>query len=151
MKWFKSAFATLMLTVTAFHIYGKEESAKDTIEGVLNMKEERGNVLAQGRLDGVDYRKLLREASSKHTQSLVKLFEYTGNRSLMGEGAIENGEILKALLLYLGDDFYSTALKMSSAEAKRQVISVLDEEFGFHGYSKRCPKTYALASHERKE
>jgi len=127
----------------------RDEDARETLQYYLGIKEERGNVFYQSRLDGINYKKLLRAAMNKDTESLRSLFEYSSNKNLMGEGAEDHVAILKALLCYLGDDLYSRALRNASRKSRRQVIAYLDEGFGKEDYSKNYPKTYAVWAHER--
>jgi hypothetical protein len=129
--------------------YSRDENARETLQYYLSIKDERGNVFYQSRLDGINYKKLLRAAMNQDTESLEALFEYSSNKNLMGEGAEDHVAILRALLCYLGDDLYSTALRNVSRKSRKQVIGYLDEGFGKEDYSKKYPKTYAVCAHHR--
>jgi len=127
--------------------YGIDQDPQETLHYFLNLSEQRGNIFYQAKLDGVDYRALLKGAMAKDEKSLTALFKYTVKGSLMGEGADTHGAILQALLYYYGDKMYSKVLGRLDQLVRREVIAYLDERFGLESYSKRFPRTYALAPH----
>jgi hypothetical protein len=129
--------------------HGIDRDPEETLHYFANLSEERGNVFYQAKLDGVDYRALLTGALAKDEKSLMALFKYTVKGNLMGEGADTHEAILQALLYYYGDREYSKVLGHLSQSIRRQVIANLDERFGLESYSKRFPRTYALAPHKK--
>ena len=129
--------------------YGIDQASSDTLHYFLNLKEERGNIFYQAKLDNVDYRVLLKGAIAKDEKSLNALFRYTAEGNLMGEGAETHGAILQALLYVYGDKTYAKVLSRLSHSIRNQAIAYLDERFGLECYWKQFPRTYALASHER--
>lgn len=114
----------------------------------LAMPQEGGDVFAQGELDGVDYRTLLRGAVAKDAAALSGIFRYTAHGKLMGEGAETNGEILYQLLHTWGDASYARILRAESREVRTAVIAELDYEWLYPGWrSHEFPITYRLAEH----
>ena len=110
---------------------------------------EGGSVFAQGTLDGVDYRKLLKGAVAKESRSLAGIFRYTANGKLMGEGAESNCDILRQLLRLWGDKAYARVLAAQSPKVRAAVIAALDYPWPHPGWKPRqFPLTYRLAKHD---
>jgi hypothetical protein len=137
-----------LLTVTLAYA-GKRES-EDRLRWWLQQPESRGGVFAQGRLDGVDYRKLLRGAVAYDRDSLVGLFRYTTNGKLMGEGAETNCEILHLLLEHWGDSRFASVLAAQPRRVRKQVIAEISYAWTYPGWQPtEFPKTYQLAPHPK--
>ena len=109
----RSAILGLVFLPLAFTYAGKRE-AEEKLRYWLQQPDLRGGVFSQGKLDGVDYRKLLRGAVAYDRASLVGIFRYTANGQLMGEGAETNCEILHALLEHWGDSRFAAVLSRQS-------------------------------------
>src|SRR5207247_8597428 len=62
--------------------YGIDQDPQETLHYFLNLSEQRGNIFYQAKLDGVDYRALLKGAMAKDEKSLTALFKYTVKGSL---------------------------------------------------------------------
>src|SRR5207247_5405641 len=105
----RSTILALSLLPLAFAHAGKRE-AEERLRWWLQQPDSRGGVFSQGKLDGVDYRKLLRRAVAYDRASLAGLFRYTANGKLMGEGAETNCEILHDLLEHWGDATFAATL-----------------------------------------
>src|SRR5437667_12818726 len=118
--------------------------------GGCSSPESRGGVFAQGKLDGVDYRKLLRGAVAYDRDSLFGLFRYTADGQLMGEGAETNCEILQLLLQHWGDSRFASVLAGQPKHVPRKVIAEIDYAWSYPGWQPtEFPKTYRLATHEK--
>jgi len=127
-----------------------EPSAEKQLRSFLAAKSEAGNVFAQGTLDGIDYRKLLRGEVAKHEPSLTGIFRYTAYGKLMGEGAEDNCVILRQLLRLWGDPAYARVLAVESPKLKKAVIDALDYTWPYPGWRPaHSPKTYCLAPHDQ--
>ena len=141
-------FALLFTTVAS--TWGRERTAEETLHYWLNQPDSRGGVFSQGKLDGVDYRKLLRGAVAYDRASLVGIFRYTANGQLMGEGAETNCEILHALLEHWGDSRFAAVLSRQSKRTRRIVVAEIDYSWRYPGWQPtEFPKTYRLATHEK--
>jgi hypothetical protein len=83
----KTRFTVLALPfVPLAFTYADKREAEARLKYWLQQPDQRGGVFSQGKLDGVDYRKLLRGAVAYDRDSLVGLFRYTTDGKLMGEG-----------------------------------------------------------------
>ena len=126
-----------------------ERSPDRQLRDYLAAPSESGNVFAQGTLDGVDYRKLLRGAVARDAQSLAGIFRYTANGQLMGEGAEANCDILFQLLRVWGDSAYASVLAAEPRKVRKAVIDALDYSWPYPGWRPtEYPITYRLAHHE---
>src|SRR4051794_7743044 len=83
--------------------HADQRKAEERLQWWLQQPDSRGGVYAQGKLDSVDYRKLLRGAVAYDRAALSRLFRYTADGDLMGEGADTNCEIMHGLLEHWGD------------------------------------------------
>jgi hypothetical protein len=145
----RSALLALVLLPLAFAYAGKRE-AEERLRYWLQQPDSRGGVFSQGKLDGVDYRKLLRGAVAYDRASLAGLFRYTADGQLMGEGAETNCEILHALLEHWGDSRFASVLTLEPKRVGRIVIAEIDYSWRYPGWKPtEFPKTYRLATHER--
>jgi hypothetical protein len=129
--------------------FAEEGAPERELRSYLASKSERGSVFAQGTLDGIDYRKLLRGAVAKKSASLAGIFRYTANGKLMGEGAESNCDILRQLLRLWGDAAYAHVLASEAPKVRAAVIGALD--YGWHhpGWKPtQYPLTYHLAKHD---
>lgn len=108
-----------------------------------------GDVFSQGRLDGLDYRKLLRGAIARDASSLDGLFRYTANGKLMGEGYEDHSIILWQLLQFWGDKAYARVLAVEPSKVRASVVAALDNGCRYPGgwQPKDFPVTYRLAKH----
>lgn len=141
-------FATILFAagVCAF---ADERPPERELQSYLTSPSERGSVFAQGTLDGVDYRKLLRGAVAKEAGSLAGIFRYTANGKLMGEGAESNCDILRQLLRLWGDKAYARVLAVQSPKVRAAVIGALDYTWPHPGWKPtQYPLTYRLAKHD---
>ena len=147
----QSILALLFSASVACAVAG-EGTAEQQLRNYLASKSERGSVFAQGTLDGVDYRKLLRGAVAKDSASLAGIFRYTANGKLMGEGAESNCAILRQLLRLWGDAAYSRVLAAESPKIRSAVIGALDYAWSYPGWrSNEFPVTYRLAKHIKRQ
>ena|ERR1700680_1054379 len=145
----RSAILGLVFLPLAFTCAGKRE-AEAKLRYWLQQPDSRGGVFFQGKLDGVDYRKLLRGAVAYDRSSLVGIFRYTANGQLMGEGAETNCEILHALLEHWGDLRFAAALSRESKRVRKIVIAEIDYTWKYPGWQPtEFPRTYRLAPHEK--
>ena len=141
---------TVLLVLTLFNIScaAPAEHPERRLSYYLAMPTARGNVFAQGTLDGVDYRNLLRGAIAKDSVSLSGIFRYTANGHLMGEGADTNCEILLHLLHTWGDTAYANVLAAESPKVRSAVIDALDYTWSHPGWqASEFPISYRLAKH----
>src|SRR6266567_8329552 len=122
-------FAVLFTTVAS--TWGRERTAEETLHYWLQQPDSRGGVFSQGKLDGVDYRKLLRGAVAYDRASLAGLFRYTANGKLMGEGAETNCEILHDLLEHWGDATFAVTLSRQPMRVRTAVIADLDYSWAY--------------------
>ncbi|SRR6266498_2434960 len=145
----RSAILGLVFLPLAFTYAGKRE-AEEKLRYWLQQPDLRGGVFSQGKLDGVDYRKLLRGAVAYDRASLVGIFRYTANGQLMGEGAETNCEILHALLEHWGDSLFAAVLADEPNRVRRIVIAEIDYDWSYPGWKPtEFLKTYRLAPHEK--
>src|SRR5438067_13443171 len=145
----RSTILALSLLPLAFAHAGKRE-AEERLRYWLQQPDSRGGVFSQGKLDGVDYRKLLRGAVAYDRASLVGIFRYTANGQLMGEGAETNCEILHALLEHWGDSRFAAVLSCESKRVRKIVIAEIGHSWNYPGWRPaEFPKTYRLATHEK--
>src|SRR5437763_16521415 len=96
-----SAVIALLVIVCA-SAYARERSADEDLRYYLKAPAGGGDVFTQGKLDGIDYRKLLRGAVAYDRPSLVGLFPSTAPRHLLGEGEETNRTLLLDLLEHGG-------------------------------------------------
>lgn len=144
-----SSVIALLLIVCA-SAYARERSAEKDLRYYLKAPASGGDVFTQGKLDGVDYRKLLRGAVGYDRPSLVGLFRYTASRHLMGEGAETNCSILHDLLEHCGDYRFAAVLGSQSVRVREAVVAMLDYSWGYPGWKPdQFPITYRLAKHEK--
>jgi hypothetical protein len=142
--------AVALITFVAAHASGRERTSKETLNYFLTVPAHRGDVFSQGKLDGIDYRKLLRGAVAYGSASLVGIFRYTATRQLMGEGAEDNCSILHALLEHWGDSHFASVLRRQPRRVREAVIAELDYSWRYPGWrSHEFPMTYQLAKHEK--
>lgn len=126
-----------------------DHTPEHQLRDYLAAKTERGDVFAQGKIDGVDYRNLLRGALAKDAKSLKGIFSYTANGQLMGEGAESNCDILRQLLLFWGDTAYARVLATEPPNVRCAVISAIDYAWPYPGWPpQKFPITYGLSKHE---
>jgi hypothetical protein len=105
-------------------------------------------VFGQGKLDGVDYRKLLRGAVAMDAKSLSGIFQYTANGQLMGAGADDNCDILHQLLIWWGDRKFANVLSGESLKVRSAVFTAIGYAWSFPGWKpNQFPLTYALGAH----
>src|SRR5438270_724537 len=134
-----------LLVLPAIPASAREQTAEETLRYFLTAPAERGDVFSQGKLDGIDYRKLLRGAVAYDRASLVAIFRYTANGRLMGEGAETNSTILHALLEHWGDSRFSTVLRSQPSQVRRAVIAKLEYSWRHPGWRPtEFPQTYRL-------
>ena len=140
------ALVILPLTLTC----ARERTAEESLRYWLRQPDSAGGVFTQGKLDGVDYRKLLRGAVAYDRASLAGIFHYTAYGRLMGEGAETNCEILHALLEHWGDSRFAAVLSREPKRVRSIVIAEIGYTWKFPGWPPtEFPKTYRLAPHEK--
>jgi hypothetical protein len=145
----RSTVLALVFLPLAFAYAGKRD-AEDRLRWWLQQPQSVGGVFSQGKLDGVNYRKLLRGAVAYDRESLAAIFRYTVNGQLMGEGADTNCEILHLLLQYWGDSRFASVLAPQSQPARKKIIAGIEYDWGYPGWNPtEFPKTYKLAPHEK--
>ena len=128
---------------------GKREP-EDRLRYWLHQPASLGGVFAQGKLDEVEYRKLLRGAVACDSAALAGIFHYTANGHLMGEGADTNCEILHLLLVHWGDSRFADVLAREPARVRKMVLTEIGYDWPYPGWIEReYPKTYRLAPHEK--
>ena len=145
----RSVILALALIALPFAHAGKRDT-EERLRCWLQQPDSRGDVFSQGRLDGVDYRKLLRGAVAYDRDSLSGLFRYTTDGKLMGEGAETNCEILHLLLEHWGDSRFASALAAQPSRVRAQVIAEISYAWTYPGWQRtEFPKTYRLAPHPK--
>jgi hypothetical protein len=113
----------------------------------LNMPAEPGDFFTQGTLDGVNYRRLLRGAMAKDSQSLRGLFRYTATGQLWGEGGESNDDVLLQLLKLWGDAPYARVVAGESPNVRTSVVAALDNTWDRSWLAMKFPVTYHVAPH----
>ena len=145
----KSRVAVFALIVASVTVSAREPTPEETLHHYLSMPLRRGDIFSQGKLDGIDYRKLLRGAVAYDSASLVEIFRYTANGRLMGAGAEDNSAILNALLHYWGDSRFAAVLRKQPVRVRLAVVAELDYSWSYPGWkSHEFPRTYRLAKHQ---
>lgn len=142
--------ALLILAILSASCGTPSQRSKRRLQYYLAMPSERGSVFAQGTLDGVNYRRLLRGAIAKDPASLRGLFRYTAHGQIMGEGATDNDEILWHLLHTWGDAAFARVLAAEPLEVRTAVVSAINDAWPHPGWQPaEFPATYRLgkASH----
>lgn len=136
--------------VTAKHrvVWSSSPNAGERLKYWLTTKSDTGSVFGQGKLDGVDYRKLLRAAVAMDAKSLSGIFRYTANGRLMGAGADDNCDILHQLLIWWGDRQFANVLSGESLKVRSAVVNAIGDAWSFPGWKPfQFPLTYALGTH----
>jgi hypothetical protein len=145
----RSAVLALLL-VASTSGWARERTAEEDLRYYLNAPVSGGDVFSQGKLDGIDYRKLLRGTVAYDRPSLAGIFRYTANGRLMGEGAETNSIILHAVLHHWGDARFAAVLRVESTRVRKAVVAELDYGWGYPGWkSHEFPITYQLAKHQK--
>jgi hypothetical protein len=140
----------VLLFVPLALTYADKREAEARLKYWMRQPDQRGGVFSQGKLDGVDYRKLLRGAVAYDRDSLVGLFRYTADGKLMGEGGETNSEILHNLLEHWGDARFAAVLSRQPKRVRTAVIAELDYSWTHPGWkSTEFPRTYRLAKHQK--
>lgn len=138
----------IFFILSAALVRADARSADARLRYWLQQPAERGSIFSQGKLDGIDYRNLLRAAMAYDANSLRDLFRYTANGKLMGEGAETNCEILYLLLQHWGDSRFAAVLSKEPRRVRVAVIAAIDYAYP-HWRPTESPKTYRLATHEK--
>ena len=94
------------------------EAAKKKLEEAVGMDEAKGSVYAQAKLDGIDYRPILRKAIALDKESVESLFAM----SFMGEGGESHAANLLHLMQLSGDDWFSEILSGQDGEIRGLVV-----------------------------
>jgi hypothetical protein len=145
----RSAILALLFVPFAL-TYADKREAEARLAYWLQQPDQRGSVFSQGKLDGVDYRKLLRGAVAYDRDSLVGLFRYTAYGKLMGEGAETNSEILHDLLEHWGDARFAAVLSRQPKRVRAAVMAELDYSWTHPGWKPtEFPRTYRLVEHQK--
>jgi hypothetical protein len=140
--------AAILISASVYAIAG-ERTAEQQLNSYLASKPEPGSVFAQGALDGVNYRKLLRGAVAKDAGALAGIFRYTANGKMMGGGAESNCDILHQLLRLWSDPAYARVLAAEPPRVRAAVIRALDYAWPDPGWKpNQFPATYRLANHD---
>jgi hypothetical protein len=135
-----TALALVLVPLT--FTYADKRAAEERLRYWLRQPDSGGGVFSQGKLDGVDYRKLLRGAVAYDQASLVGIFRYTANGRLMGEAAETNCEILHTLLEHWGDSRFAAVLSREPKRVRRIVIAEIDYTWTYPGWQPtEFPKT----------
>jgi hypothetical protein len=133
--------------VTAKHhvVWSLSLNAGERLKYWLTTKD----IFDQAKLDGVDYRKLLRAAVAMDAKSLSAIFQYTANGpNLMGAGADDNCDILHQLLIWWGDRKFAHVLSGESLKVRSAVVNAIEYAWGFPGWKpNQFPETYQLGIH----
>jgi hypothetical protein len=146
----KQCLALALLLVEISSLLAREPTSEEELHYFLALKSSRGDVFSQGKLDGVNYRGLLRGAVAYDSASLVGIFHYTATRQLMGEGAEDNCSILRALLEHWEDSRFAAVLRGQPLRVREAVIAMLDYGWRYPGWRPReFPITYQLAKHQK--
>lgn len=144
----RTILLVLVLAVVSTAIAG-ERTAELQLKEYLTDESYTGSVFAQGKLDGIDYRKLLRGAIRRDSASLAGIFRYTANGKLMGEGAESNCDILRQLLRFWGDRAFARVLAAESLKVRIAVIAAIDYAWPHPGWQPTdFPLTFRLARHD---
>jgi len=146
----KSRLPVFVIAIASVTASARDGTPEETLHYYVSIQPSRGDVFSQGKLDGVDYRTLLRGAVVYDSASLAEIFRYTATGHLIGAGAEDNSAILHALLHYWGDSRFSAVLRKQSAPVRRAVIAALDYSWRYPGWkSHEFPMTYRLAKHQK--
>ncbi len=120
------------------------EAAKKQLEQTVRDEETPGSVLAQARLDGMDYRPVLERAIQMDAKALAALFAYTNSGKQMGEGAETHSAILLRLMHLWGDTKFSELLASQAPEGRDKVVASIDYAWAGPEW-KSYPKTLATS------
>ena len=147
----KARFTILAVIFLPFAVAcADKRQAEERLRYWLQQPDSRGGVFSQGKLDGVDYRKLLRGAVAYDRASLAGLFRYTADGQLMGEAAETHCELLHDLLEHWGDMRFAVVLSRQSKHVRTAVIADLDYSWQYPGWKPtEFPRTYRLAEHQK--
>jgi hypothetical protein len=150
------SIAVALIAIVAAQASARERTSEETLDYFLtvdyfeDLPPRGGDVFSQGKLDGVDYRKLLRGAVAYDRRSLVGIFRYTATRQLRVLGAEENCSILHALLEHWGDSRFASVLRAQPLRVREAVIAMLDHSWRYPGWrSHEFPNTFQLAKHQK--
>ncbi len=117
-----SALSILAIATSFADLTPSQVDAKATLEKNVKMDEYRGSIYAQAKLDGIDYRPILRQAIDLDEAAIRSLF----TMNFMGEGGESHSENLLLLMKLWGDDRFSKALSGKPAKTRDLVIILID-------------------------
>jgi hypothetical protein len=100
--------------------------ASERLKELLKMDEYPGSVYAQAKAAGVDYRRLLREASRKHDADTLRVLIEGGEKAeLAGEAGETEAEVYSLLMQAWGDAGFSQALAAQLEERRKRVLELI--------------------------
>lgn len=123
-----------------------QEAAKRKLEATSQMEEYRGSVYAQAKIDGIDYRSVIKKATSHDRKALESLFALR----FTGEGAETHCSILLDLMRFWGDAKFAEALATQTKEIRDLVIGSIDYSWADPEWPS-FPLTLALSPSSVKE
>jgi hypothetical protein len=141
----KTLLVALLLTVVSCSLASSEPTpsqidAKRSLEENAKMEEYAGSIYAQAKIDGIDYRPILRSAIDLDQKSLISLFAM----KFMGEGGETHCEILKDLMRLWGDEQFSKVVATQPADIRDLVVSNIDYAWADQEWN-LYPKTLATS------
>jgi hypothetical protein len=98
----------------------------------------------------LDYSRLLEDALAKRPEGFRGLFRFTTSEAFVGAGAESHCIILRDLLRYFGDRYFSRVLRDETSEVRTAVIHALDYTWPHPGWrATEYSATYRLAKHQK--
>jgi len=109
-------------TVAAAELSPTQVDAKRSLVRAAQTEEYRGGIYAQAKLDGIDYRPILKRAINLDEKALGSLL----SMRFIGEGAETHCENLLQLMRLWGDDRFSKVVAQQPAKIRALVVGSID-------------------------
>ena len=123
MKCLFTTFLSVVSAVAAFADHtASQVAAKAALEESVRREEDRGSIYAQARIDGIDYRTILRKAIDLDEDAIKTLF----SMRFMGEGGESHCANLLLLMKLWGDDHFAKTLAGRSERIRDLVVGSID-------------------------
>ena len=130
-----SCMAVLLLGCS--NLSPSQLQAKRKLEKHAAEKAYPGGIYRQARLDGIDYRPVLKRAIDMDEAALIELF----GMSFIGEGGETHCENLWLLLRLWGDEHFGGVLAKQPKNISGRVVEMITHAWGHPDWN-LYPKTY---------
>lgn len=129
---------------TAADLTPHQLEAKRSLVETAQTEEYVGSIFTQAKVDGIDYRPILKRAINLDKEALVSLFPM----KFAGEGGETHCSNLKALMVLWGDAQFAEVLGSQSVGVRDLVVRAIKHSWADPDWAS-YPKTIATASPEQ--